>query len=315
MGVVKAIKVPRCPRCRYDQSGAVEAWRDRCPLSGVCNECGEALDWSRVCRVDPVRIRWYAEHAPNPRALLWRTPATMGVLIAPGRFWARVRGDVSTRPRTMVWFVLLACVYTHALVSLSVPLFFRAKGGRVFGYRPWSVSYLASRDGMDQVIETIINLVAYPYITVGGNLGYIIYGSEFEIGPQMLFVPMTMAISVFWLIALRVARRLQDEPEYAPGAMMRAALLSVIPIVVGIEAARVVAMIVEVGLGFFASMNLLYAWLAWGALWTVWMQFYWAHFAVRVCRVPSRVYFVSGAVLGSTLAALAALVLHFMFLM
>ncbi|MFG0304904.1 MAG: hypothetical protein ACF8Q5_01680 [Phycisphaerales bacterium JB040] len=37
-----------CPYCRYDLSGIASSWTDRCPLRGVCSECGTALEWRRV---------------------------------------------------------------------------------------------------------------------------------------------------------------------------------------------------------------------------------------------------------------------------
>ena len=108
---------PTCPRCGYDQSDAVKTWTDRCPLTGVCAECGAELEWSEVCRVHPGTLWWYAEHAPNRRALLWRTPLTLLMLIDPGRFWARVRGDLERRTPALIWFVLLASVYTYMCSS------------------------------------------------------------------------------------------------------------------------------------------------------------------------------------------------------
>ncbi len=31
---------PECPRCGYDQSGIIAAWKDACPLTTTCSECG-----------------------------------------------------------------------------------------------------------------------------------------------------------------------------------------------------------------------------------------------------------------------------------
>jgi hypothetical protein len=43
---------PSCPRCGYDQSGAIAAWERNeqacCPLSGVCAECGSEFAWGDV---------------------------------------------------------------------------------------------------------------------------------------------------------------------------------------------------------------------------------------------------------------------------
>lgn len=35
-----------CPRCDYDLRGAVQSWREMCPLEGRCTECGLEFDWA-----------------------------------------------------------------------------------------------------------------------------------------------------------------------------------------------------------------------------------------------------------------------------
>lgn len=35
----------QCPRCGYDLHGIFVSWRESCPRSGNCSECGLAFDW------------------------------------------------------------------------------------------------------------------------------------------------------------------------------------------------------------------------------------------------------------------------------
>lgn len=49
-----------CPRCGYDLRGAVQSWRDACPLDGRCTECGLGFNWADLF-TRPLH-RWLFEH-------------------------------------------------------------------------------------------------------------------------------------------------------------------------------------------------------------------------------------------------------------
>lgn len=54
---------PFCPRCGYDLSGAVAAWKDSCELVGTCPECGLGYDWADVLRPERMLLPGFVEHA------------------------------------------------------------------------------------------------------------------------------------------------------------------------------------------------------------------------------------------------------------
>jgi hypothetical protein len=92
-----------CIRCGYDLSGQVAAWTDRCPLHGVCPECGLGLRWDEVLVPARVAPGWSIEHSSRPglaalRGLMrgctpwrlwgWRSGRlSMGVDLRPARLW------------------------------------------------------------------------------------------------------------------------------------------------------------------------------------------------------------------------------------
>jgi hypothetical protein len=51
-----------CPRCGYDLSGAVATWADRCPVEGLCSECGLGFRWSDVLGPERLAPGWSSEH-------------------------------------------------------------------------------------------------------------------------------------------------------------------------------------------------------------------------------------------------------------
>lgn len=81
---------PACPRCGYDLSGAIESWTDRCPLEGVCPECGLGFTWRDVFDPGADDLRWFVEHARGLRRVLFTAPATLVRVLLILPFWLRV---------------------------------------------------------------------------------------------------------------------------------------------------------------------------------------------------------------------------------
>jgi hypothetical protein len=126
---------PACPRCGYDQSGAVAAW-DRvepacCPLSGLCAECGLEFAWRDL--LNPVysrQLRMF-EHARRRKVasflLTWWKAAR------PWSFWRWVRMEHEVVPRRLFAMSLLGLGLTHLLlVGIS--------GGVGYLLRTWSAT-------------------------------------------------------------------------------------------------------------------------------------------------------------------------------
>ena len=113
---------PICPKCGYDQSGAIATWESQCPMWGVCPECGLEFAWVEVFQPMFNDLRWYTEHARSVWSLLWRTPKTLMRLILPPLFWREL--DVKKRlsiPMLTTWCVLV-CFITHLIVAVPVGL-------------------------------------------------------------------------------------------------------------------------------------------------------------------------------------------------
>ncbi len=81
-----------CIRCGYDLSGQVAAWTDRCPLHGVCPECGLGLRWDEVLVPAKIAPGWSIEHSSRPGLAALR-----GLLrgCTPWRLWGWRPGRLS----------------------------------------------------------------------------------------------------------------------------------------------------------------------------------------------------------------------------
>ncbi|MCC6909728.1 MAG: hypothetical protein IT430_17465 [Phycisphaerales bacterium] len=126
-----------CPRCGYDLRGAVQSWREACPLQGVCAECGLEFEWSRVHSnaTHPWLIEYHWRRRPISSLL-----RTLAAICGPKRFWSAVdlTDPVHFRPTVSL-----------ALLMLALPLIFRWIGASTFllaqtrltgSWRPWWAS-------------------------------------------------------------------------------------------------------------------------------------------------------------------------------
>lgn len=100
---------PRCPRCGYDLSGIATSWADRCPLEGVCSECGHALRWGDVFDPSNNDLPWLVEHARSWRGFGRRVMGTFARACWPPVYWRAV--GVEARVRVWPIVVLVALVW------------------------------------------------------------------------------------------------------------------------------------------------------------------------------------------------------------
>lgn len=109
---------PECPRCGYDQSGLVETWKDRCPLTGTCSECGHTLDWRIVMRPELIRLPGLYEHARR----FWSYPSalrTWSWAARPPVFARKVTLDHAPSViRLLLWLPMLV-LPLHLLVAAA----------------------------------------------------------------------------------------------------------------------------------------------------------------------------------------------------
>lgn len=109
---------PECPRCGYDQTGLVETWKESCPLTGTCSECGHTLDWRVVMRPELVRLAGLYEHAAH----WWSCGAalrTWGWAVRPPVFARKVTlNHAPSILRLLLWLPLLI-LPLHIVVAAS----------------------------------------------------------------------------------------------------------------------------------------------------------------------------------------------------
>lgn len=86
---IAVIDAPTCPRCGYDQTGALAHRRDA--VVGRCTECGEEFQWADIERRQFARLPGFFEHARGPRSMLTSAWRTWWWVLLPWRFWSRVR--------------------------------------------------------------------------------------------------------------------------------------------------------------------------------------------------------------------------------
>ena len=105
----------RCPRCGYDQRGAIAQWQDRSPLEARCTECGYAYESAVL--FDPYRQQpeWLVEFCRwrrFPRAVLM----TMLRSLVPWRFWRWQNLAHPLRSGRLLLYVTLVVIVPAALL-------------------------------------------------------------------------------------------------------------------------------------------------------------------------------------------------------
>jgi len=104
---------PICPRCGYDQRGAIAQWTDQCPMRGRCSECGLAIEWFEILNPQVLLPGWCVEC----HIAWWRFPfQILGTLFRttwPWLMWRRIRmsHDVSSGRLTAYLLMSLALFY------------------------------------------------------------------------------------------------------------------------------------------------------------------------------------------------------------
>lgn len=98
----------RCPRCAYDLTGHVAAWRAQCPTRGQCSECGLEFNWGDVLNAAMRDLPWLYEHAPHWWSLR-RAWGTAFRALFPWSLWGHLELHHRVRPsRLLLWLPLIA---------------------------------------------------------------------------------------------------------------------------------------------------------------------------------------------------------------
>ena len=109
-----------CPRCGYDLRGIVAAWRESCPLSGTCAECGLEFGWEYILRPDRLTPRWCIEFVPRRRGIPMAAAKTLLRSFWPWGFWKRMHMAFPVRWRRLAIYILLLLIVPPTTLYVGV---------------------------------------------------------------------------------------------------------------------------------------------------------------------------------------------------
>ena len=116
-----ASPAPCCPRCGYDQTGAIAAWERlepaQCPLAGVCSECGLEIAWRDIFGQAEAARAGTFEHVLSGWALAFGR--TLVRSLWPPGFWRWHRMTYRLRPARVLICAGAGVVLTY-LVSGAI---------------------------------------------------------------------------------------------------------------------------------------------------------------------------------------------------
>ena len=133
----------RCPRCGYDLRGVVSAWEERCPLEGVCSECGLRLKWAEVLRPEAIEPGWCVEFVSKRRAFPAACAKTFACCCQPWLFWRRLKMSQPIRGRRLGVYIVFLLVSVYVLFALSQ------------GARAWDQRWDWQRGSSSMWMETV----------------------------------------------------------------------------------------------------------------------------------------------------------------
>lgn len=109
---------PSCPRCGYDLAGHASGWSEKCPLAGLCPECGLDFRWGDLLNPALRNLPWLYEHAPRWWSLRAWFATTIRVAL-PWYFWKRVELHHRVVPQRLGMWVAIVFA-TPMLLALIV---------------------------------------------------------------------------------------------------------------------------------------------------------------------------------------------------
>jgi hypothetical protein len=108
-----------CPRCGYDQRGAIVDWSAACPLTGVCVECGLAYRWSDIFGTSVHEPPRWSVEGRAAWLVPWTTLTTLVVAFTMPRFWSAFRMHHRLRPRRLAAFAVLLLALFYLPLTLA----------------------------------------------------------------------------------------------------------------------------------------------------------------------------------------------------
>lgn len=97
----------KCPRCGYDLRGAIETWKEQCPLLGICTECGLEIKWAEVLHPEKFEPQWCVEFVPSRKLFLQSCGKTLLRSFWPFHFWHALKMSMPIRWRQLVTYIVV----------------------------------------------------------------------------------------------------------------------------------------------------------------------------------------------------------------
>lgn len=305
---------PVCPRCGYEQSGAIAAW-DRldpphCPIAGLCTECGLEFEWRDVLNPRFSQELRFFEHAQRRKTAsfvrTWWTAAR------PRRFWTWVKMEHWANLSSMAVLAVGGFLLTHLAMVITLSLV-GALGdvASLFRTKPWY--------GSPMSVGNAFAAAAFPFGTYLEERSLTLSGFILDIAPlQMIAVTLCVLVPLAFVLLPTTLRRAKVQPNH----IVRIWAYSLVwaPLFLGATAVVVVidrtlcTLLADLGLRQSWHYRMLpYGFDRWSALVATvsWLLLWWSIATKRYLRIPHSGAVVALLMVASLLVAtLAALVLY-----
>jgi hypothetical protein len=290
---------PRCPKCGYDQSGAIATWEAKCPLDGQCPECGYAFSWCRVFAILEEwgsEVRWNVEHAHSLIGMIKRTPGTLAHLVFPSRYFRVMNHRRAVRPLSLLLWLPILMLLTHLAVS---PIGYAAHGVEGYAYSGRG-GHGSVADFIEIQMTELPSAVLFPFkfLTYDANGWSLSPGpfSGYEWADYMKLAWVFIGAPMFWigLIAFVLLTRHVEHKDYRVELLQlaRFLLLSLIPVVLYIQYVRL-GFGIHAATGMTAATNWVpISYVASALVFLFWQQLLWTHAVRRIWHIR-RSFFIN----------------------
>lgn len=228
---------PTCPRCGYDQSGAVTSWTECCPVEGTCPECGIRFAWADLFDPSRLDIVWFVEHARTVTGQARRTGPTLWRIVLPWVFWARVGVRARTDPRAALRWLLLVAIAVHLACWGPFTLAFVAlENGYSLAYADL-VAMLRSLPPARLAAGAVTGFF-WPLAWMSGSLDLYWGGAYYDGGSLLVAVRFPVGMGLTWLAVLSLLPVTRRLARLRRAHLLRAVLFQLVVVVVVFSAMR-----------------------------------------------------------------------------
>lgn len=109
----------QCPRCGYDQRGAIVMWTESCPLHFTCTECGLLIDTPELMNPLLLRPRWCIEYGSGRLELMRRSMMTLLIVHWPWALWRKLRMIDPPRLGRLVMALVVMMLLCATIVHIT----------------------------------------------------------------------------------------------------------------------------------------------------------------------------------------------------